>query len=181
MKDSNAGLGTWCSPTVFVDNLPHQIRKIWVFNLFSRYGKIKDIFIPNKKSKISGQSFGFVRFFRRDEATFAVKKLNNTWCWNRRLDVKFAKFLKKEGNIGVHGEDKEDGHLSKTKGDDSKNEDMEDVSKNVEEEVVKDSNGNEVLSSVDKDKNVSKQNLILGGHQLNEEPIDALSHYFGDW
>lgn len=60
------------SATVFVDNLPFQIRKIWIFNLFSRFGKIRNIFIPHKRSKITGQSFAFVRFLKVEDAEAAI-------------------------------------------------------------------------------------------------------------
>lgn len=79
--------------TVFVDNLPNDIQKIWVYNLFSKFGRIRETFIPNKKSKITGQSFGFVRFVCSKEAAIAIAKTNGLRCWNHKLVVKFAKFL----------------------------------------------------------------------------------------
>lgn len=84
------------SSTIFVDYLPHRLRKIWVYNLFSKFGKINHVFIPNKKRKISGQSFEFVRFNRFSDATRAIANTNNSWVWGHRLAVKFARFLKKE-------------------------------------------------------------------------------------
>lgn len=84
--------------TVFIDNLPNEIRKIWVYNLFARYGKIREIFIPFKKSKISGQSFGFVRFNNDRDANIAIASSNNTWCWGHRLVVKKARFLMEKDN-----------------------------------------------------------------------------------
>lgn len=80
------------STNLFVDNLPEQIRKIWVYNLFSRFGKIREIFIPNKKSKISGRSFGFVRYFQFEDANKAVNEVNDSWYWGLKLKVNFAKF-----------------------------------------------------------------------------------------
>lgn len=85
--------------TVFVDNLPIDIRKVWVYNLFSRYGNIRDIFIPKKRSKVSGQGFGFVRFEERKEAAQAVTNTNGIWVWNQKLMVNLARFTK-EGEDG---------------------------------------------------------------------------------
>lgn len=82
--------------TVFVDNLPSQIRKIWIFNLFSRFGKIRNIFIPNKKSKIIGQNFAFVRFLRIEDAKAAISNIKDSWYWNHKLVAKFPSFLRKE-------------------------------------------------------------------------------------
>lgn len=90
-------------PTIFVDHLPHQIRKIWLYNVFCRYGKIREIFIPNKRSKVKGQSLGFVRFYRRQEAALAVADSNNSRCWGFRLVVKFARFFKNEDKQGFCG------------------------------------------------------------------------------
>ncbi|KAH7865339.1 hypothetical protein Vadar_005348 [Vaccinium darrowii] len=84
------------SATVFVDNLPVQIRKIWVYNLFSKYGKIRDIYIPNKKSKVSGRSFGFVRFVLIKDAEEAIAEVNNSWYWGMKLRANFARFQRKE-------------------------------------------------------------------------------------
>lgn len=85
--------------TAFVDNLPELIRKIWVYNLFSKYGKIRDIYIPNKKSKVSGNNFGFVRFFLIKDAEKAIAEINNSWYWGMKLRVNFARFQRK---VDVH-------------------------------------------------------------------------------
>lgn len=84
------------SSTVFVDNLPFKIKKIWVYNLFSRFGRINDVFIPDKRSSITKQSFGFVRFSSIREAALAIKEINNAWYWNQRLVVNFARFLRRQ-------------------------------------------------------------------------------------
>lgn len=84
------------SSTIFVDNLPHRLRKIWVYNLFPSSAKINYVFIPNKKSKISSQSFGFVRFNRFNKATWAIANTDNRWVWGHRLAVNFARFFRKE-------------------------------------------------------------------------------------
>lgn len=90
------------APTIFVDNLPVQIRKIWVYNLFSRFGKIRDIFIPFKKSKITGRKFGFVRFYNSKEASFAISNVDRTWWWDHLLVVKYARFLKDQDRQIYH-------------------------------------------------------------------------------
>lgn len=82
--------------TLFVDNLPEEIRNVWVKNLFSKYGRVRDIFIPNNRSKITGMRFGFIRFARKDESVTAITKTNDTWVWDQKLVVKMARF----DNIG---------------------------------------------------------------------------------
>lgn len=81
--------------TLFVDNLSYEIRKIWVHNLFSKFGKIRESLFPLKRSKISGNKFGFVRFNNREDAANAIAQINGTWRWGYKLVVKFARFQKK--------------------------------------------------------------------------------------
>ncbi|KAF7115527.1 hypothetical protein RHSIM_RhsimUnG0052900 [Rhododendron simsii] len=85
--------------TIFVDNLPNGIRKGFVYNLFSRFGKIWDCYIPDKTSKRSGQNFGFIRFESIRCAIQAVESTNRAWIWGRELIVNVAKFAKKQGGI----------------------------------------------------------------------------------
>lgn len=79
--------------TLFVDNLPLSIRKIWVYNLFTKFGKISEVVIPNKRSKVTNQQFGFVRFFSRKDALAAINYTNGCWVWGHKLTVQIAKFV----------------------------------------------------------------------------------------
>lgn len=54
------------STTIFVDNLPSIIRKIWVYSLFQYFAKVTDCFIPKKK-KIAKS--------REEASGFGIKKL----------------------------------------------------------------------------------------------------------
>lgn len=79
--------------SLFIDNLPKDVRKIWVYNLFSRFGKILELFISNKTSKINGQRFGFVKFGTRKEAYQALEGVNDcSWVWNYKINI--ARYLK---------------------------------------------------------------------------------------
>lgn len=85
--------------TLFVDNLPDDSWSVWVRNLFSKFGRVRDLFIPNKRSKITGMRFGFVRFARRDEANMAIAKANGLWIWGNKLVVKLARFEADKGDL----------------------------------------------------------------------------------
>lgn len=78
------------SITLFVDNLPVDIRKIWLYNLFSKFGRVIDSYIPIKRSKISGNWFGFVRYAYKKEAMLALEKTDGLWIWNHSLVVNTA-------------------------------------------------------------------------------------------
>ncbi|KAL7176402.1 hypothetical protein ACSBR2_029857 [Camellia fascicularis] len=88
--------------TVFVDNLPESMVPKSLFTLFSSYGVVKDVFIPNKRRKATGSLFGFVRYDCQIVAKVAVQKADGIWCDDRSLKVRRAEFgndaqyLKKE-------------------------------------------------------------------------------------
>ncbi|GMP70796.1 hypothetical protein CsSME_00029496 [Camellia sinensis var. sinensis] len=78
--------------TVFVDNLPESMVPRSLFNLFSSYGVVKDVFIPNKRRKATGSRFGFVRYDCVTAARVAVQKANGIWCDDKSLKVRLAQF-----------------------------------------------------------------------------------------
>ncbi|GFY93207.1 hypothetical protein Acr_08g0016030 [Actinidia rufa] len=78
--------------TVFIDNLPQGIRKVWLYNFFSRFGKIQSVYVPNKKSKATGNQFGFLRFESPLDALRAVKEVNGLWIWGETLVANIARF-----------------------------------------------------------------------------------------
>ncbi|GAB2303609.1 hypothetical protein Dimus_037596 [Dionaea muscipula] len=47
--------------SLFVEDLPKTINPVTMNNLFAKFGVIKDVFIPSKRSK-AGKRFGFVRY-----------------------------------------------------------------------------------------------------------------------
>ncbi|GAB2274123.1 Serine arginine-rich splicing factor 2 [Dionaea muscipula] len=59
--------------------------------MFSKFGVVKDVFIPKKRSK-SGKRFGFVRYDSRIAADAAIQKTNGLWIHNKELKVKMAEY-----------------------------------------------------------------------------------------
>ena len=80
------------SITVFIDNLLQGIRKVWLYNFFSRFGKIQRVYVPNKKSKATRNQFGFLRFGNPLDALRAVKKVNGMWILGEILMPNIARF-----------------------------------------------------------------------------------------
>lgn len=60
--------------TLFVDNLADRVNPFSLRKKFTDYGIVRDVFIPNKRGKISGRRFGFVRFDCPISADIAVVK-----------------------------------------------------------------------------------------------------------
>ncbi|KAL7185221.1 hypothetical protein ACSBR2_027199 [Camellia fascicularis] len=48
--------------TIFVDNLPESMDPKGLYKVFTNYGIVKDVFIPNKRRKLTRSRFGFVRY-----------------------------------------------------------------------------------------------------------------------
>lgn len=80
----------------------------WFKKTFNNYGVVKDAFIPEKRSKISGRKFGFVRYSCSISADVAIAKANGLWCEGKKLFVKLASFDQNhlrnsmEARKGVH-------------------------------------------------------------------------------
>ncbi|KAL7202110.1 hypothetical protein ACSBR1_033728 [Camellia fascicularis] len=85
--------------TVFVDNLPASMNPKDLFNLFIKFGVVKDVFIPQKRRRVTNTRFGFVRFDCFVAAKIAVQKANGLWMDDRSLQVKLVEFGKEKGVI----------------------------------------------------------------------------------
>ncbi|GLT36946.1 hypothetical protein SLA2020_112910 [Shorea laevis] len=75
--------------TFFVYNFLEKLtaKSFWFW--FQRYGKVVDVFVPNKRDKW-GNRFGFVRMVGVQNESQMVKKLNEIWFGWYKLRVKMA-------------------------------------------------------------------------------------------
>ncbi|GMP93745.1 hypothetical protein CsSME_00043453 [Camellia sinensis var. sinensis] len=76
---------------IFVDNLPMEMDPTRLFRMYSKFGVVRHVFIPYKRSKV-GTRFGFVRYDCEVAARIAVQRTNGVWCDNKELKVKFADY-----------------------------------------------------------------------------------------
>ncbi|KAL7213565.1 hypothetical protein ACSBR2_016149 [Camellia fascicularis] len=76
--------------TVFVDNLPQTMDVRSLFKLFTKFGIVKDVFIPFKRRVVTKSRFGFVRFDCSVAADIAIQKANGQLVDDRVLEVKNA-------------------------------------------------------------------------------------------
>ncbi|KAL7247890.1 hypothetical protein ACSBR2_002736 [Camellia fascicularis] len=77
---------------VFVDNLPRALDPKSLFNLFMKFGVVKDVFIPHKRRRVTNTRFGFVRFDCVIVAKIAVQKANGLWVDDKEIEVKLVEF-----------------------------------------------------------------------------------------
>ncbi|GMP50808.1 hypothetical protein CsSME_00017278 [Camellia sinensis var. sinensis] len=80
--------------TIFVDNIPNSVDPKGLFNLFSKFGTVKDVFIPGKRRQATRSRFGFVRYDCEVAATMVIQKADSLWCDNKALLVKRAEYQK---------------------------------------------------------------------------------------
>ncbi|KAL7234121.1 hypothetical protein ACSBR1_017670 [Camellia fascicularis] len=91
--------------TSFVDNLPESMDPKRLYNLFTKFGVVKNVFIPFKRRKATRSRLGFIRYDYLVAAKVAIQKANGVWCGNRSLVVKNAEFGR-EQNGGLQTIDK---------------------------------------------------------------------------
>ena len=65
--------------TLFVDNIPEFASVQCLKGFLTSSGLVTDAFIPNKRSKISGSCFGFVRYDCKISVEVVVSKANDIW------------------------------------------------------------------------------------------------------
>ncbi|XP_028079064.1 embryonic polyadenylate-binding protein B-like [Camellia sinensis] len=80
---------------VFVDNLPDSMHPKGLYDLFTNFGVVIDVYIPSKRRHSTGTRFGFVRYDCPVVAEMAIQKAHDTWCDGRALKVKQTDFKKK--------------------------------------------------------------------------------------
>ncbi|KAL7164290.1 hypothetical protein ACSBR2_040244 [Camellia fascicularis] len=78
--------------TVFVDNLPGSMDAKSLFKLFTKFGIVKDVFIPFKRRKMTNSRFGFAWFDCSVASDIAVQKANGLLVDDRVLEVKHATY-----------------------------------------------------------------------------------------
>ncbi|KAL7213452.1 hypothetical protein ACSBR2_016055 [Camellia fascicularis] len=76
--------------TVLVDNLPGAMNAQSLFKLLTKFGIVKNVFIPLKRRIVSKSRFGFVRFDCPVAADIAIQKANCLLVDDMVLQVKKA-------------------------------------------------------------------------------------------
>lgn len=83
--------------TIYVDNLPNSVGLPWFRKVFGSFGSVVKSFLPNKKSRKTGNQFGFIRYASSRAVDVAISKANGLWVGKRYLIVERASFDKNVG------------------------------------------------------------------------------------
>ncbi|KAL7205726.1 hypothetical protein ACSBR2_018618 [Camellia fascicularis] len=73
-----------------------------LFKLFTKFGIVKDVFLPQKRRKATHKRFGFVRFDCSVAASIAVQKANGLWVDDKALVVKHAEYARDQNISKPH-------------------------------------------------------------------------------
>ncbi|XP_028107152.1 serine/arginine-rich splicing factor SC35-like [Camellia sinensis] len=82
--------------TIFVNNIPNSVIPKGFYNLFTKFGVLKDVFMPQKKIRVINTRFGFVRFDCCVAAKIVVEKANGLWVDDKAIEVKHVEFGKEK-------------------------------------------------------------------------------------
>ncbi|MED6195507.1 hypothetical protein PIB30_038542 [Stylosanthes scabra] len=87
--------GSWSnsnqnSHSIFVDNLPVNISKRFLYREFGFHGQVTDVFISRKPREGKNSVFAFIRYDSRGGAVRAMEKLNGTFIAGKEIVVKDA-------------------------------------------------------------------------------------------
>ncbi|KAL7162300.1 hypothetical protein ACSBR2_042724 [Camellia fascicularis] len=91
-QKARRNMGNSSIHTLFVDNLPKTMDPKGLYNMFTKFGVVNNVFMPLKRRKATRSRFGFVRYDCHIAAKVAIQKAIGVWCDNRALVVKSAAF-----------------------------------------------------------------------------------------
>nr|GEX04620.1 RNA-directed DNA polymerase, eukaryota, nucleotide-binding alpha-beta plait domain protein [Tanacetum cinerariifolium] len=79
------------SKSIFVTNFPDKTSAKELWEICEGYGKLIDVYIPNKKSK-AGKRFGFVRFINVSDVDLLIGNLCTVWIGRMHLHANEVQF-----------------------------------------------------------------------------------------
>jgi RNA recognition motif-containing protein len=75
----------------FFTNFPMEAKVVELWSLFNKFGKVGEVYIPNKLDK-KGQRFGFVKFKEVTDAREMEARLENVWWESYKLRINLSRF-----------------------------------------------------------------------------------------
>lgn len=75
-----------------IDNISYQTTPKDLRRLFEKYGDIGDIHIPRDRYTKQSKGFGFVRYYSRRDAEYAMDRMDGRWLDGREIRVGLARY-----------------------------------------------------------------------------------------
>ena len=77
--------------SLFVRNVPFDVRKSQLEHIFARYGEIRDVYIPLDYYTREPRGFAYIEFIDDRDAKRAIKELDGLKIWRTSLQIEWAK------------------------------------------------------------------------------------------
>ncbi|VDN19404.1 unnamed protein product [Gongylonema pulchrum] len=95
-KQALALLASWCNPADVIDcSLKFYFRPEDLRVLFERIGPVRDVYIPLDYYTRESRGFAYVKYESWRDAENAIRKLNGTSVFGRRIEVEWAEGQRK--------------------------------------------------------------------------------------
>jgi hypothetical protein len=88
------------STSFYFTNLPEDLKAADLWEVFTKYGHVMDVYIPSKVDK-RGKRFGFVKFKDVLDVEEMCRSLEDVWCESFKLRINQSRFGRNEGSKGV--------------------------------------------------------------------------------
>ncbi|MCI19252.1 endonuclease/exonuclease/phosphatase family protein, partial [Trifolium medium] len=75
----------------FFTNFPEGVKAIDLWSKFARFGRVGEVYIPNKLDK-QGKRFGFVKFREVRDVKDLLSRLGDIWVGSFKLRVNLSRF-----------------------------------------------------------------------------------------
>ncbi|KAH7834506.1 hypothetical protein Vadar_016727 [Vaccinium darrowii] len=86
-------------PYLWITFLKTLVSHAWLKMMFIKFRVVKDVFILKKRSKATGNGFGFIRYDCLVSADLAILRTNGIWLDDKKLFVKLASFEAKRNRL----------------------------------------------------------------------------------
>ncbi|GJY43317.1 RNA-directed DNA polymerase, eukaryota [Tanacetum coccineum] len=109
VQRSNEDQAVRISKSIFVTNFPDNLGSKELWKVCEGYGKVIDVFIPNRRSK-AGKRFAFVRFIRVNDLDRLVGNLCTIWIGRFHLHANVARFERANKPVKPSGPSQSNAH-----------------------------------------------------------------------
>ncbi|MED6207364.1 hypothetical protein PIB30_035167 [Stylosanthes scabra] len=89
--------------SVYVDNLPTDTTRQWLWKVFSEIGRVRDIYLSHKVRAKNPLKFAFVRFSTREEVRKAIEHLHGWIVWGCKPWLTESRFKRSEKQESIKG------------------------------------------------------------------------------
>ncbi|KAJ8449196.1 hypothetical protein Cgig2_027198 [Carnegiea gigantea] len=80
--------------TIYTENLPLDMGSQDLRNILRQAGRISDVYIPQRLTRKTRKKFGFVRFWKVEEAEKCIYMFNNQFLRGKKIMANWVKFSK---------------------------------------------------------------------------------------